>query len=123
MNKERILEAADKFAELPDENPENGLGFDMRSYLDVFQQGDLKHGCGAVCCITGWVQFWDGNRFDWTSRNLAEHWGISHEDAWRIAHPNPERCYKDARPRHAEALLRHFAETGEVDWPLAMETV
>lgn len=119
MNKQRILEAADKFAEMPDENPEVGLGFDMNYLLSPFQEGLIESAFETACCIAGWVQCWSGSKFIFGHEELAEHWEITVKIAHRVVFPGEEIASK-ARPRHAAALLYHFVETGEVDWPRAM---
>lgn len=119
MNKDNILKVADAI----EQHSIPGLGFNMRKYFcptDVDHNPDLSgHTCGTTACIAGWaIAVRDGgNPTDFNGPWLydaAEFMGL-----WK-----DEQATKDLMletnntitPAHAVAVLRHLAETGEVDW-------
>jgi len=118
MNKENILAVADAIEthSVPD------LGFNMGGYF--FEGEDADDGkCGTVACIAGWtckVLGEPSNEYEhgWTA---GDHLGLDHEQRTLLFTPrgwlgSPEIF----KARHAVRVLRHLAETGEVDWAKAM---
>ncbi len=110
--------------------PAGGLGFDMTT---VFTDRDQSpHPCGSACCIGGHAQaillsrgVFDTETMPGVATALRELVGIpEYEDAWRICYPTGPAVVAGAwlaEPRHAVALLKHYDETGEVDWVKAMQ--
>lgn len=111
MNKKKILKLADVI-----ENSElDNVNFHMDNFI-------VAHACGTSACIAGYSYFLFGTQND-DEFSLVEALDISEENAVQIALPTNVESFYDpfsATPAQAASLLRHFAETGKVDWPLAM---
>ena len=116
MNKERILELADKIDGLPTvvygENDPNKRSFCMEA---------TYHPCGNPACLAGWVEeIWDVEE-DPDPLGIV---GTKHEmELFEPRAPWATFFHKPGEEgfitsEHAAAVLRHFAETGEVDWSI-----
>lgn len=130
MNKERILALADLIERQPFANefdaPE---GFGMVS---------AEHACGTPSCIAGWA-YWEAQGrpqiINTDYQVAAEYLGLAPpETSWiespadRLffpGHPdaNVHRAGWNATPAQAATVLRHLAETGEVNWSIILEEV
>ena len=88
-----------------------------------FYMGTCQHPCGTPACISGWAQHM------WPTANdkpLAEILGLTDtQQANRLIVPmSSGTAYFSAQPgershitsKHAAAVLRHLARTGDVDW-------
>lgn len=133
VNKANVLRVADAI-----ENAElvkRGIGFNMSNYIapagapvDGLGPDMSGHGCGTVACIAGTAcalmhprtrahtlvkksSGWELCPFD----EAGEYLGLSMEDAEDLFIPGNEDI-NSITPAHAVAVLRHLAETGEVDW-------
>ena len=130
-NWQLMLEHAARFDAMDNDNvPEGGMGFDLGNYLSTAKKS--RHPCGSACCVTGWAEKWSGvSTLDgrWDTADLADYYGITKQNASRIGLPgfhqeqllwgtNPHI----STPQQAAFLIRHLVRTGEVDWPLAMES-
>lgn len=114
MNKEKVLELADII-----EQGHEGMRFDMEHFW-------VHNECGTAACIAGWAVF------AFHDRQASE---INPDDVPYIASEvlelnNRERdllFFGGAYPmsvikkEHAVAVLRRFAETGEIAWEEVME--
>lgn len=117
-----ILELADHIEQL-DDSPTSTLGFDMlKAWVSREHSG---HPCGTACCIGGHANALLGGKFRGATMDaLVALTGIPDQAASLICYPD---SYKHPNPYHsspkqAARLLRHYAETGEVDWAFAMAT-
>lgn len=125
MNRENVLKVADAIEKhsIPD------LGFNMAAYLTSNEPDKSGHGCGTVACIAGWAFEVSTNRrpVDWhddVDGVAAAFFGIDARTAEKLFVPLADVRATffpllHAEPRHAVAVLRHLAETGEVDWSVA----
>lgn len=127
MNKERILELANVI----ERHSIPGLGFNMSVYGCTGMQDLSGHGCGTVGCIAGHAVAHfelDGDPSPLpdlvgVSRRAAEILGLDFTTREDLFCPEG---YSEAPemypPAKAVAVLRHLAETGEVDWAIADAT-
>jgi hypothetical protein len=108
------------------------LGFNMR-WLFLKREPrrpdeiDMSgHDCGTVACIAGWAlavkkgsQPRNAKKAEGEALITAEEYlGLNQYEAHALFFP-PERHERDITPSEAVAVLRHLAETGEVDWSVA----
>ena len=135
LRRENVLALADHVEGLADSRYEDREGFYMST---------LKHKCGTPACIAGWAAWLSGDRGNkrrharWfrgldgggTLRAAREWLGL--DSVSHVSHDlfTPTATYSEGysfqvetpdaeghiTPRHAAAVLRHLAETGEVDW-------
>ena len=120
LHTDRILQLADVIEQQPDTSVEAPSGFSM---------SDVRHYCGTPCCIAGWAlaaagdtgpESMDlGNYVDVFTR-AGNYLGLVGEQdmdlfapAYTVALLGDEN---HITARHAAAVLRHLAETGEIDW-------
>lgn len=107
MNKDNILKVADAIEQhsIPD------LGFNMGWWNEhVGGQNDMSgHDCDTCACIGGWTEA------VLRSHDATESLGITPGDARSLFYPQVTHAWV-ATPAVAVAVLRHLAETGEVDW-------
>ena len=81
--------------------------------------------CTSVGCIGGWtLQLMQQDGIPFGNRNAeqaAMHYlGLNPAQAGAIFYPNDEQLpleYSEVDADHAAAVVRHLAETGEVNWP------
>lgn len=123
---ESLLDLADFLDNLPPEGAEvegRRLGFDMS--LTFYE---VMYSCISACCIGGWVQAlredlaWgdEGELKEIEDSLMDLHPGMSENEADDICYPGYTHGAYDATPQQAASLLRHYHETGEVDWPRAL---
>lgn len=128
MNRENILAVADAIEQhsIPE------LGFNMYDYVcdaEVLDRRGLSDmsgsGCGTTACIAGWAKAIALGR---TPQNYfgvhedAQHWlGLSLEQADTLFYGLGRGIISlpDISSAHAVSVLRHLAETGEVDWSVS----
>lgn len=117
MNKEYILELAD-FLETIQPGAESG--FNMNWYMNKNCNDYSGHKCGTVACIAGWIALRDGQEepAEWYTKYGAKKLGIDLDLAFKLFSPRRIWAY-DATPQQAAIVLRHLANTGEVDWNVA----
>lgn len=115
LQRERILQVADEIEKLPPRN------FDMHSWADEVD------GCGTVCCIGGHIALHKLSDATATDEAVADWLGIEVELAERLFLPgdvynvltlDEMRAAWAATPAQGAAVLRHLADTGEVDWTI-----
>jgi hypothetical protein len=122
MNKERILALADLIEK------QEHTGLDSKS---GFNMGDFTHYCGTPACIAGWAIamklgdlscdvdkeiFISGKSY---SSLAGEFLGIGEELHVELFFSSPgEIPLDEVSPQIAASVLRHLAETGEVDWSI-----
>lgn len=119
MNRENILKVADAIEHAAKKRSRPKLGFNMRTVrgIPLPDAPDMTgHNCQTIACIAGWTQavhklpesnFW--------ARDTREVLGLTHDEAHALFEPPYwwEGKYTTAK---AVAVLRHLAESGEVDW-------
>lgn len=130
MNKDNILRLADIIEAQPHTSVDEAQGFNMEGYI---------HHCGTPSCIAGFAAFEslkettnDEEKIIKTLRllerynvnelwNLAIKWlGFSEEvEIYELFHPRCSYQWHNITPQEAAKVLRHFAETGEIDWTLS----
>ena len=139
MNKENILLVAEHLENLPEDlqkvDCEADEGFDLRNFT---------HDCGTPSCIAGYAAWFDNGKritreyLEATSyyfvSKTAEFFGMTYDDAHDLCLPG-SKFREDTRDldetidpyevtaKQAAAVLRHFAETGEVDYRVAFPEV
>lgn len=114
MNKENILAVADAIERhtIPD------LGFNMgliRGTADAKYPDKSGFDCGTVACIAGWTNAVAGGE---GVDAAGDYLGIE-GDRLRSKLFYPDNPYLGATPAQAGRVIRHLAETGEVDWSVA----
>ena len=112
-----------------------------------YDQGTYRHEeggsslCGTPGCIAGWTMWiLEGRRMEYgVPGHLQQRWfglgtieaghalGLTNLEARTMFDPDPYEAVDDrgdlidvpnATPAEAAAVLRHYAETGQVCWPL-----
>lgn len=128
MNRERILELADRIEAMPHYNIVArmlGLELDDRRITDA--EGGMftmamwrqSSSCGTVACVGGWTQQL------WGSENMDDHevgalLGLDWPTTSRLFYPH-ETDWTDTTPAQAARVLRHLAETGELRWGMVAD--
>lgn len=113
MNTDNIRRLADIIEQQPHTTVSALSGFTMLNWT---------HDCGTPACIAGWANYLhnsDGReQVRMESAYRARLWlGLGEEDAdelFGIGEDDPG--LESVTPTHAAAVLRHLADTGEVDW-------
>jgi hypothetical protein len=137
MNKKNILRVADAIEK--GELVKRGIGFNMQVMTATTNHYlcDRLDSCGTVACLAGWAH---GLRYPRRSINRliadakietdaetgdfggvtwvsgAEFLGLDFDQAHELFLPSGVGPWDKITPAHAVAVLRHLAETGEVDW-------
>ncbi len=105
-----------------DNSETSTLGFDMDKGYAARHHSD--HPCGTACCIGGHADAMlkEGgvDHYMGVSTALAILAGIRDRASKDICFPPDNHPGWKAEPRHAVALLKHYDETGLVDWDKAM---
>ena len=117
MRKDRIRKLADTI-----EKCEAVYGDDQGGDYK-FWMGEIQFDCGSPACIAGWAEHIFGEDTDFDLTYLLD---ISSSDEMELIEPRyKNHAYFPAvrsdhpgfiTPQHAAKVLRHFAETGIVDW-------
>ena len=123
MNIERLNELADIIVMLPHARPEPIYGEQPPA---AFNMG-MWH-CGAVACIGGWAEAlylpdYHGAEPTWEAGKAL---GLSEDEADQLFYPEEQsgwrapHTYDDITPMMAAAVIRHLADTGIIDWGIAI---
>jgi hypothetical protein len=132
MRKDVVLAVADAI----ENHSRADLGFNMGHYIshaDWGSDGDKSgHNCGTVACVAGWTVAIFNEKgekrdlslsilkrldFDDTIVSRAtDAMDIHSEDAEQLFHPADRFTWESITPAKAASVLRHFAETGMVEW-------
>jgi hypothetical protein len=116
MNKERIQALADLIEKQPHTDIADATGFNMDDY---------RHQCGTPACIAGWATAMaDDNPAGDEPIHGSPHYratkflDIGSEVGFHLFQPQTMSAYQWhlITPAQAAATLRHFANTGVVDW-------
>ena len=123
MNAKKILELADVIERQPTVSSRfAGKGFRM---------ADHRHSCGTPSCIMGWASWmFGGDAVDVVDDDAALRNIFSVDMQIDLTYPVYDYATISANPgepghitaSHAAAVLRHLAETGEVDWTVTEYT-
>lgn len=105
-----------------EQNPNIKCGFDMN--FEANTRDASKHPCGSACCIGGHATIllsgWNTLNYQWhdTSSAMADLCGIPCDDAEKICWPMRTYNFPYSYVTLDDALrvLRHYRDTGEVDW-------
>lgn len=117
VNKANVLRVADAIEK--GELVKRGIGFNMAAWnndAEIHGLRDLSgHRCGTVACIGGHaaILFPEGHPNETLGLSLSE--GKELFYAWSYREWYDVKL-RNITIRHAVAVLRHLAETGEVDW-------
>lgn len=114
MNIERILQLADVIEAQPHTDQQADSGFNMNFFA---------HTCGTPSCIAGWAVHLARPGTYPENEELAQEWlELNNQQARQLfwGEGTKRAFLPDITPAHAAFALRHFAETGTVDWRLAM---
>lgn len=110
----RIRKLASAIEKQPHVAPSADKGFNMWGY---------NHPCGTPSCIAGWAIYkFKSTRpgpFETKHDHAARILNLDDRRALRLFDPEHYGSMEDMRqvtPNHAAAVLRHLADTGEVDW-------
>lgn len=132
MNREMILRVADAIeaAAKPDAKP--SIGFNMESFVNEaaseFEPDQTGHQCGTTACIAGWAMHLSGDdlsRVEYLTSNGcirrgAAILGLDFDDADDLFTVcDDSLSLEEITPSQAVSVLRHLAETGDVDWSIA----
>lgn len=117
MNKELILKVADEIEAMPHVEVDDFYnfasgGFSMDSWRDTALDG------GTVSSVGGHISKLD-NLASWA---VADALGISTNEAAELCYPSTTNDWRSILPSQAAAVLRHLAETEQVDWSIASPT-
>jgi hypothetical protein len=131
MNKENILKVADAI-ENATLAKEHGIGFNMVSFYDDesgvgFDHTEYK--CYTVACIAGWAAIMSGGHETVRSptpsdisKEAQNYLGLSLCEADDLFCASGTRVdMDDITSQDAVKVLRHLAETGDVDWTIIEE--
>lgn len=124
MKKNFIHATADAIYAATDPTRQPKFGFNMgtyRSNMPTIYSDQTKHGCGTTLCIAGWMAVLDGNRArqNGAIRRAAKRAaGLTETQAENLFSPYLADGLCSVQPLQVVRVLRHFAETGEIDWSL-----
>lgn len=126
MNKERVLALAELIEKQPHVGKEEATteGFDMAQWF---------HPCGTPACIAGWTLALKYG--DWSPKlhdkrdargveaDAADYLGLEGNQSAQLFFVGykSEKSFSEVTPQDAAKLLRHFAETGTIDWSIINE--
>lgn len=122
MNIERINALADLIEQQPQSLHDDQPGFNMNRFV---------HHCGTPSCIAGWAAWealqrpaniqetWrEGERYRDVEDEAREYLGIDAETAGRLFWGTDGIKLEPITKEQAARVLRHLAQTGEVDWSI-----
>jgi len=125
MNKERLLILAALIEAQP---------FTSRRAKEGFYMNSILHECGTPSCIAGWGA-WEalgrperlynaGYKLEmaaatWLGFKHFEEEFFTKSPAYELFYPDNDWFLYHGTPQMAANVLRHLAETGEVDWSQA----
>ena len=125
MRLNNLTDLADLLRGLSNDEPTDGIGFDMEySYLD---KEDTSLQCGTACCISGWVQHCNpelrGLDLIATVATLLPE-PVKFGDAIRseldeLCHPSNFGAW-EATPQQAARAVEILRDTGKCDWDRAL---
>lgn len=119
--KDRLLAVANAIEQEELAKSDLKIGFNMADfYSDIGYRDRTKHSCGTIACIAGWVSLMDdpsvrgGREMDSRAKDIL---GISSEDAAELfGYYVSSGELGNFSSERAVSVIRHYAETGDVDW-------
>lgn len=119
MNTERILKLADHIEKL-----EHVSCSQSKDYSDKYFNMNVYvfDYCGSPACIAGHAvhMFSDEPNkrihFDLIRKRAQDLLGLDLSECYELFNVNGRDVLYTTTPKHAAATLRHFAETGVIDW-------
>ncbi len=100
-----------------------GIGFNMkvwRAKTQGWRPDQMGHSCGTVACIAGWTALLDDpsvtgdNEIQERAKKIL---GLNSEESVRLFGAlGAQYDLEDITAKHAVAVLRDFAESGEIRW-------
>lgn len=126
MKTQFLLHLADTLESLVNPETQTDVGFYLPTWIctdeTVHEVDTSGHSCGTVACIGGWAVYLycdkDIKRASKYSGNLdfmQEILGIYGQNFFSLCTPDIQN-YSVVTPDTAAQVIRHFVETGEVDW-------
>jgi hypothetical protein len=130
VNRENVLKVADAIERHSIKN----LGFNMGYFMfdadptSSWARDNSGHSCGTIACIAGWTRcVRTGRRFARTGagpdefpwQREADWLGLDTEAGYTLFLTDDELPLEEITSAEAVAVLRHLADTGEVDWSVA----
>ena len=143
MNKEKIKILEETVASMPhykdgsvftksdmekDHFSMNYIGTKNNNFvLQELPQSD-EH-CGTTMCLAGLAvglfrpeEYTFNQKRHMTAHAAKKILGLNHREAHKLFFMESSRHqYKDVKPEDAAAVLRHFRETGEVNWDMVLD--
>jgi len=129
MRLNNLTDLADLLRSLNNDEPEDGMGFDMRHTLEDSKYTDLE--CGTACCIGGWV-----HHINPETRPLGLEYAVATllpyevkvgDETWdeleELCYPERHDCGWNATPQQAARAVEILRDTGKCDWDRAMREV
>lgn len=124
MNKERLLELADRIEVMPHVETLGGRKAPGKESFDM-----TTWHCGSAGCIGGWAEkFWgsdveqDEDNPPFSDNIAMEVLGLTHSQCSALFYPSEESSlsgdvpYSDITPAEAATAIRKLVGTGVVDW-------
>lgn len=109
MNKEKLIELADKIETLHHASDPNHNGVEQ----PAFHMADTMFKCGAPACILGWMRHLSNIHHDDCA--VARHYNLTEHQLYAIAFPKLTIYYNDVTPKMAADMLRGFVD-GKPIW-------
>jgi len=99
-----------------DNSEDSPCGFDMNFEADA--RDNSKHPCGSACCIGGHAALLLGNEEMCPEDALSQFCDIPSNDAEQLCWPGRrhEVTYALTTLEDVLPVLRHYRDTGEIDW-------
>ncbi len=122
INRRKILEVADAIeAAGKTKKTISGIdiGFNMNWYITDTSRSyndKMKHGCGTVACIAGWVAHMEGGPVSNAKERATRILGIDVFTADDLFMGRGVGNLARISPAHAVAVIRNLAKTGRVEW-------
>lgn len=131
MRLNNLTDLADLLRSLNNDEPTDGMGFDMRHTLGASKCTNLE--CGSACCIGGWVHHTNPETRSLSLvRAVAKLLPFTLETGHYMWYELGELCYPgregesyawDATPQQAARAVEILRDTGKCDWDRAMREV
>ena len=131
MRLNNLTDLADLLRSLNNDEPTDGMGFDMCYTIESSRFTSLE--CGSACCIGGWVQHCNpelrGYGLVVTVSTLLPEPVKFGSETWKeideLCYPKREKesYVWDATPQQAARAVEILRDTGKCDWDRAITEV
>ncbi len=119
-NKERLIQLAEV---LESERAEKHFNMNTWFANKRYERPNKPMGiaiqdCGTIACIGGWAEVIANADLNWTDKQIeANKWlDLTYAESDKLFYP--VGYFGVNNPKLAAKVVRHFAETGEVDWSI-----